>query len=158
MNILDAFYRTVHDAVGGCEALAVRLGMSAQILRNKANPNNAANKPLLEDADQVMGLTGDMRILHALASKHGHICVRIDSDVPASDLAVLEVVVQVMGSHGDVGREVYRSLEDSRIEPYEIAAVEAKVYEANRAMQQLLARLRELAGTPHVAAAEAGNA
>jgi hypothetical protein len=145
MNILDAFYRTVHDAVGGCEALAVRLGMSAQILRNKANPNTTGNRVLLEDADLVMGITGDVRVLHALAGKHGHVCVRIDPAAGASDLAVLELVVKVMAGHGDVGDEVLRALADGRVEQREIKEVEGAVYRANQAMQQLVARLKDMA-------------
>ncbi|TWI65187.1 phage regulatory protein CII [Pseudoduganella lurida] len=145
MNILDAFYRTVHDAVGGCEALAVRLGMSAQILRNKANPNNPANRVLLEDVDQVMGITGDIRVLHALAANHGHVCVRTDPAASASDLAVLELVVQVMTGNGDVGAEVNRTLADGRVERHEIEAVEAAVYRTNQAMQQLVERLKGMA-------------
>lgn len=155
MNILDAFYRSVHDAVGGCEALAIRLGMSAQILRNKANPNNTTNRVLLEDVDQVMGITGDARVLHALAANHGYVCVKIDSDTPASDLAVLELVVQVMAGHGNVGDEVLRTLADGRIELHEIRAVEAAVYRANQGMYQLVARLKEMADLPTTKRAEA---
>ncbi len=145
MNILDAFHKTVHQAPGGCEAMAVRLGMSPQILRNKANPNNTANKVLLEDADQVIGITGDMRVLHALAANHSHVCVKIDPAATASDLAVLELVVQVMTSNGDVGAEVNRTLADGRVEQHEIKAVEAAVYRTNQAMQQLVDRLKSMA-------------
>lgn len=45
MNILDTLYKTVHDFAGGCEAIAQRMGTSAQILRNKVNPNNTSNTP-----------------------------------------------------------------------------------------------------------------
>jgi hypothetical protein len=145
MNILDAFHKTVHGAAGGCEAMAVRLGMSAQILRNKANPNNSANRVLLEDADQVMGITGDVQVLHALAANHSHVCIRIDPAASSSDLAVLELVVQVMTGNGDVGAEVNRTLADGRVERHEIAAVEAAVYRSNQAMQQLVERLKGMA-------------
>jgi hypothetical protein len=145
MNILDAFYKTVHQAAGGCEAIAVRLGMSAQILRNKANPNNSANRVLLEDADQVMGITGDVRVLHALAANHSHVCIRVDPAASSSDLAVLELVVQVMTGNGEVGAEVNRTLADGRVERHEIAAVKAAVYRSNQAMQQLVERLEGMA-------------
>uniref|UniRef100_UPI00353016D5 phage regulatory CII family protein n=1 Tax=Achromobacter sp. GbtcB20 TaxID=2824765 RepID=UPI00353016D5 len=55
MNHLDAFHQTVHGAPGGCEAIAPRMGMSAAILRNKANPNSTTNKPTLDEADRLMG-------------------------------------------------------------------------------------------------------
>lgn len=141
MNILDAFYRTVHDAIGGCEALAVRLGMSAQILRNKANPNNTGNRVLLEDVDQVMGITGDVRVLHALAANHGYVCVKVEGELLSSDQTVLESLAQVMTGHGDVGKEVFHTLADGRVERYEVENVRAAIYRANQAMQQMLVRL-----------------
>lgn len=145
MNVLDAFYQTVHGAPGGCEALAARMGMSAAILRNKANVNSVSNKPTLEDVDRAMGLTGDMAVLHALAANHNHVCVRVDADVIASDLAVLELVTLVWTSNGDVGAEVSRTLADGRVDRDEIERVRAAIYRTNQAMQQLATRLEEMA-------------
>ncbi|UGQ45093.1 hypothetical protein LSQ66_14970 [Massilia endophytica] len=120
--------------------------MSAQILRNKANPNNMSNRVLLEDADQVMGITGDMRVLHALAANHSHVCVKVDPAAPVSDLGLLDLVVKVMTSNGDVGAEVSAALMDGRIDAAEIEKVREAVYRSNQAMHQLLDRLEQIAG------------
>lgn len=145
MNVLDAFHQTVHAADGGCEALAIRLGMSAAILRNKANPNHSTNKPMLDDADRVMGLTGDHRVLHALARNHGYVCVRMDGAAPASDIAILELVTRIWAASGDVGAEVYATLADGIVEQHEIERVEEAVYQVNRALSEMVARLRGMA-------------
>ncbi len=145
MNIADAFYQTVHGTPGGCEALAVRLGMSSAILRNKANVNSVTNKPMLDDADRIMGITGDHRILHALAMNHGYVCVEVDPSTTASDMAVLELITQVWSANGDVGAEVNRALADGRVDPREIALIRAAVYRAERALQEMLARLAGMA-------------
>lgn len=145
MNVADAFHRTVHDAPGGCEALAVRMGMSAAILRNKANPNAPANKPMLDDADRIMGITGDVRVLHALAANHGHICVKVDTAGGSGDMAVLELIVQVWQTNGDVGAEVNRTLADGRVERHEVAKVREAIYRAQKAMLEMVARLDSMA-------------
>ena len=145
MNISDAFYQTVHGAPGGCEALAVRLGMSSAILRNKANVNSVTNKPMLDDADRIMGITGDHRILHALAMNHGYVCVEVQASATASDMAVLEMITQVWSANGDVGAEVNRALADGRVEPHEIALIRAAVYRTQRALEEMLARLAGMA-------------
>lgn len=145
MNVLDAFYQTVHAAAGGCEALAVRLGMSAAVLRNKANPNAPANKPLLDEADRIMGITGDHQILHALAHSHGYVCVKVDDSATASDMAVLELVTQVWSTQGEVGAEINTVLADGRVERRELVAVRAKVFRAHRALEELAARLDGMA-------------
>jgi hypothetical protein len=145
MDLLDAFHATVHDYPGGCESLAPRMGMSAAVLRNKANRNVATNHPLLLDADRAMALTGDFRVLHTLAHDHSHVCYRVDVAVPASDLAVLELVTQVWAANGNVGAAVDATLADGRVEPHEIAAVRTAIYRTQQAMLAMLARLEDMA-------------
>lgn len=145
MNVLDAFHQTVHAAPGGCEALAVRLGVSAQVLRNKANPNSAYHKPTLEDADRVMGITGDHAVLHALALNHGYVCSLAGGDDNSSDAAVLEMVAKAWKEGGEVGTEVFATLADGVVEPHEIERVEQAVYRAERSLRELVSRLKGMA-------------
>lgn len=145
MNVRDAFHLTVHAAAGGCEALAVRLGVSAAILRNKANPNCTTNRPTLEETDRLLGITGDYRVLHALAQNHGHVCVRMDEGASASDMAVLEIISRVWTAHGEVGSEVNRALEDGRITVCELERIHDAVKRSERALESMVSRLRGMA-------------
>jgi hypothetical protein len=145
MNIRDAFHLTVHGAAGGCEALAARMQMGAQVLRNKANPNSTTNKPTLEEVDRVMGLTGEHAVLHALARNHGYVCVRVETDASSSDVAVLELVTKVWSASGEVGAEVHATLADGIVEQHEITRVEAAVYRVVRALNEMTSRLRGMA-------------
>lgn len=145
MDVQLAFYRTAHAYKGGTDALGPLLGMSGAVLRNKANPNNASNKPLLADADLVMGITGNFLILHTLAANHGHVCYQLDSDVPPSDLAVLELITHLWRAHGDVGRAVDDTLADGRVDRHELEAVKAAVYKTIGCMQTMVQRLEDMA-------------
>lgn len=145
MNARDAFHLTVHEAPGGCEALAVRMGMSAAVLRNKANVNSVTNKPMLDDVDRAMGITGDHRVLHALAQNHGYVCFRMGDEATASDMAVLELVTQVWTTNGEVGAEVNRTLADGRVDRHEVERVRAAVYRAQQALLEVVARLDGMA-------------
>jgi len=144
MNYKDAFYKTVHDAPGGCEALAVRMGYTAGLLRNKANPNSTTNVMTMDDASRVMELTEDYAVLHALARRHGFVCTKIDSQ-PASDMAVLESVTDIWGSLGQVGTLVHTALADGRIDANEVRHIEKAIYVSIRPMMELLARLNGMA-------------
>lgn len=144
MNHLDAFHQTVHAAPGGCESLAPRMGMSATILRNKANPNSTTNKPTLDDADRLMALTSDYSVLHALAQNHGFVCTKVDEQ-PASDMAVLESVTDIWAKLGQLGAEVHKALADGRIEQHEVAAIETLTFAAFRPMMQLVERVNGMA-------------
>lgn len=145
MNVLDAFHRTVHSYAGGCEALAVRMGMSPVILRNKANPNSTTNKPMLDDVDRVLGLTQDYQVLHALASAHGFVLVKVEDSASASDMAVLEMMTQCWAKNGEFGTEVNKALADGRIEQRELPSIRDAVLANIRAMHQLVARLEAMA-------------
>lgn len=144
MNAKDAFHQTVHSAPGGCAALAVRLGMSPTILRNKANPNSTANVVTIDDIDRVMELTGDYRVLHALAETHGFVCNKID-EVPANDMAVLESVTDIWQKLGQVGTQVHTALADGQIDRHEVENIESAIYVSIRPMMELLSRLNGMA-------------
>lgn len=144
MNHLDAFHQTVHAAPGGCEAIAPRMGMSAAILRNKANPNSPTNKPTLDDADRLMGITGDHRVLHALAQNHGYVCTKVDEQ-PACDMEVLESITDIWQHLGMFGAEVHKAMADGRIEPHEVKAIEVAAFTMFRPVMQLVARVNGMA-------------
>lgn len=145
MSVQDAFYDTVHSYPGGVESLAPRMKLKPGILLNKANPNNSSNIPSLGEADRVMALTGDYRILHELAANHSHLCVRVDCDAPASDLAVLELVTHVWSANGNVGAAVEAALADGRVEHHELKHVRTAIYRTQQALLAMLARLEDMA-------------
>lgn len=145
MNAQDAFHTTVHGYAGGCETLAARMGVSAAVLRNKANPNADYHKPTLADIDRVMGLSGNVAVLHALARNHGHVCIPVQTDAAPSDMAILELVTQVWSASGSVGAEVHATLADGLVEQHEIERVEAAVYRVNKTLSEMVSRLRGMA-------------
>ncbi len=144
MSPHDAFHQTVHAAPGGLEALAIRLGMSAQILRNKANPNNTSNHVSLRDLENVMELTDDYRTLHALAKSCGFVCIKVEGDTGPSDLALLEVVTSAMSANGGFGAAINKALDDGRIQQHEVEMVKDAAFEATRTLHAVVARLQGL--------------
>jgi len=84
--------------VGGCDALAVRMDMKPGVLRNKVNPNNGTHHLTLAEADEMMGLTGDHRILQALAAEHGYALVR--TELPDLDGSLMSSVLAFLGASG----------------------------------------------------------
>jgi hypothetical protein len=142
MNALDAFHSTVHSYPGGCEALAARMGVVPAVLRNKANPNFEHNKPTLADADLVMALSGNFAVLHALALNHGHVCVKVETDVTAADMAIFALLAKSVAAHGDVGGELYATLADGIVEPHEVQRFEEAAYRATAVLKSMVQRLK----------------
>lgn len=150
MNVIDAAYATVHDHPGGASALAPRFvtrsggAMSPAVLNSKVDPGKDSHHLTLAEADRLITFTQDFRVLHAMAMNHGHVCIRVSSDAPSSDLAILELVTAVWECNGDVGREVNAALADGRIEQTEIDRVKKAIYRVQLAMQQMVMRLDEM--------------
>lgn len=70
MNTRDAAYLTGHHYPGGVHVLAVRMGMDARELARKLNPNTGSLS--LDEAVVLMTLSGDHRILYAMADELKH--------------------------------------------------------------------------------------
>lgn len=120
MNVQDAAYATVHEYPGGSEPLAVRLGMSGAVLRGKVNPNNDRNLLSLAEADRMMGLSGDHRILHALAGEHGYTLQPIEGDGPG---CLMDAVLATAAAKGDLAAVISRALADNVITANELAEI-----------------------------------
>src|SRR5690606_12941087 len=122
-NVADAAYMCVHDYPGGSESLAPRLGMSAAVLRNKVNTNNTTHHLTLAEADRMLGITGDLRLLHVLAAAHGQVVVTPATSDDACDMAVLEVISAIWSRSGDLGAAVHHALADGQLTAHELAQI-----------------------------------
>lgn len=147
-----AAYDTVHDHPGGAPALsgqfnARRTGtMSPAVLLSKVDPAKDSHHLMLDEADRLMLLTGDYRILHQLAQNHGHVALALPTtEHHACDMALLEVVARVWEAHGDVGRTVNHALSDLRVDAHEVAQVRQAIYRVQQAMNDLLMRMEGMA-------------
>jgi hypothetical protein len=136
MNIADAAYATVHDYPGGSESLGPRVGTSAAVLRNKVNPNNDTHHLTVAEADRIVGVTGDFRMLKAWANAHGFLLIKApDAQRGESDMSVLEKVVELGVANGQFMQAINAALADGRIDQREIQAIR----EAERVLQTVAA-------------------
>jgi hypothetical protein len=141
VNVDDAAYATVHDYPGGSESLAPRLGMSAAILRGKVNPKDKGHHLTLAEANKAIGLTGDLRILQALAVEYRQVMLPIDEGDDASDMAVLEAIAAMWSSNGDLGTAVHHALSDNVLTRREFDGINAAAHKLTNRVFAMLARL-----------------
>lgn len=146
MNVTDAAYDTVHQYPGGSEPLAERMQMSGATLRGKVNPNNDRNVLSLQEADSMMGKTGDYRILHALCAEHGFIAQRVDA--PESG-TLITALLSAAAAKGDLAELVSKAMADNRITPNEADDI-------SRACQQVMAALVQVSQHAEAAAERGG--
>lgn len=140
--IEDAAYNTVHDYPGGAEALAPRMGKSAKVLDSKVNRNEFRHHLTLREAVQIMGLTGDHRMLRAICRHLGYLDpIRAVVYEGIADEQLLELVAAALES-GDVSRSLVAALADGRVTQREFESFDEQTIEAMTALAELRDRLR----------------
>ena len=104
MSVLDAIYHTVHGYPGGVAALAVRMGMSANTLTHKANPNNPTHYMRPDELVAMQDLSGNLAFLHAMAAALGQVCTPAVPD--QSDGDPVEVFMLQQRAQGEYSAAV----------------------------------------------------
>lgn len=142
-DLLSAVFDTVHDN-GGPTLLGQKIGVPPRILANKANPKQRYNKLSLEEALKLQLITGDHRILHALARALGYVLVPMDMP-PPSDVELLTLYAQWQDQAGKVHHAIAKAFEDRRVTRDEIAEVERRFHVAESAGLTYIHRMEGLA-------------
>lgn len=141
--VADAAYNTVHDYPGGAEALAPRMGKSAKVLDSKVSRNVSTHHLTLHEAVQIMGLTGDHRMLRAICRHLGYLDpIRAVVYEGIADEQLLELVAAVHSETGDVSRSLVAALADGRVTQREFESFDEQTIEAMTALAELRDRLR----------------
>ena len=144
MNVVDAAHKTVKDYPGGAEALGPRVGINPTVLRSKVNPTMTSHRLAIEEADLIIGATGNPLMLQALAETHGYGLVPLSDH--AGNGSVLDLVLGHAESEGDFAAEVRAALADGLITQNEYTRIAAAAHVANETTLLLLGALRRLKG------------
>nr|WP_231752869.1 phage regulatory CII family protein [Burkholderia savannae] len=99
----------------------------------------------LQEAVRIGEVTDNDAILEAWASERGYALVKLPSAVECCDAAIVELMGKAWSTHGLVGREIVKTLEDGRVEHSEVVRVEARIFQHAQVLFNLAARLRGMA-------------
>lgn len=154
MDVLDAAYHTAHGYEGGVAGLAARMHtrtargelvpMNANTLQHKVNPNNHTHHVFLREGRDMMVLSDNYSILHALAADTGHVAIRVSLDCTGMTMQkvgvmvkefsdVLEAVTQASTTNSDRG---------AGVSPNEMSRIEQEAAELIAALNCLVANMR----------------
>lgn len=145
-----AILRAAKSIPGGVESVAPMIStperrVNPQVLRNQLIGNERHHLSI-DTAELIIDVTDSDELVHAAARQRGGVFVKLpDPSMPASDLAVLELVTHVWRANGDVGRAVDETLADGRVELGELAAVRQAIYRTQQAMTAMLQRMESMA-------------
>ncbi|MFD1556009.1 phage regulatory CII family protein [Paraburkholderia silviterrae] len=145
MNILDTVHAVAHEYPGGCESLAPRLGMSAQVLRNKVNPNTDTHHVTLMNVVDMTVKTDDDRVLEAWARERGYALIKLPTPENCADGEVIELMAKTWETNGEIGKEVNRTFEDGRVERHEVIRIRDCAWTHIKVLLGLVGRIEGMA-------------
>lgn len=149
MNIIDAAYNTVHDYPGGSSALATRMGIkSPAVLNSKVNPNTETHHLTLAEASKLMALTGDYRILQALAAEHDKVAIDLPDIPECRDMALTDTILCIGTKGGDVMSKFREMMADGRITSGEAKDMSKIIHQMHMKLGQLDAEIQACIETP----------
>jgi hypothetical protein len=131
-HIDQAIYAVVHDSAIPAREIAKRLGMSYQVLINKANAQSEFHKLTLREAVAIQLMTNNHRIQEA-----------IDVELSGGDeelgriKGLLESVIQASCEHGDVVKAINHAIEDGRFTLRERENCQQEISEAIQSLKSL---------------------
>jgi len=135
MDQLDiAIHQTAHGKHGDLADLARKMGMHAQVLRNKVCPTTDTHKLSLREAVAMMDATGNDSILEVMAEMRGYTLERKALPDAAS---IVQAVLSADAEHGDISREIQAALADGKLTEHEKAAISRQIREAQQTLDAL---------------------
>lgn len=145
MKFAKAAYDTVHECSEGVDALAQKIGMkSKQVLINKVCMTTHTHHLTLAEAARIMKVTGDVRIIHALADDMGGIYVPGVQSGDAGALSVINDISKMSQEFGLLIQEVADDIQDGIITDNEFGRIQAEANKLRLALLRLLSDLSDM--------------
>ena len=148
LNQHDALYKIARAYPGGIDALAQKLNISSNVLRNKLAPGITSHYPSFEEVSCIVHLCQEAGVkeahlpLHALLARHGMAAFLVPEPAQISNDDLSQTVCKVISQIGDVAEAVSDALMDKVITEREAELIEREFQGALTALGEWRARIR----------------
>lgn len=150
MKIAQAAYATVHEFAEGTEVLAQAIGIkSKQVLINKVSTSSTKSHHLtLSEAERIIKVTGDVRMIHAFADEMGGIYVPGPLDGDSRSITIMSDISKMSQEFGALIQEVANDIQDGVITDNEFKRIESDANKLRVALAILVSDLSAMHNTP----------
>ena len=123
------------------DALALRMGMSANTLTHKVNPNNTTHHLTLREAVTMQHMSGNVAVLQAMAEALGYVCVKAK---PAASGDPLRQVMEMSAEFADVLHAASDAISAGQVTPNAMRRFDYRVAELQAAANAVAGTLRAM--------------
>lgn len=155
MSLQMAAYHTVRSYPGGAVALAPQMlggagnPLGSTVLSNKVNPQQTGHRLTLDEADQMVAITGNPLIISAFVARHQALGLTLfqgQLHPEPGDGHLLERVLGMSNAVGVTCQAVNQALADGVLTRDEVAHVRTKAMETVSAVLGMVETLSRMAG------------
>jgi hypothetical protein len=144
MDVFQAAYRVAHDYEGGAVKLAEKMGQNPGTFLNRVNPETETHHLYLATSVQMQVVSGDHRILHAMAGTLGEVCFKIPDLSHVPDSALLNLVLKIGVEGGEFCRAVNDGLEHKKFTRKDFLLIREEGLQYIAAIAETMARVEGL--------------
>ncbi len=137
-----AIQKTAKEYKGGAKALGHNIGANPGTFTNKCNPKGD-HTLTIDEFVAIMEVTGDFRMLDALAELLGYVCIAAEPIKELSDTNVIMSWANWQMQVGEIAKVLATSLEDGKISDDEYDSVRSSMFEEFTLELQLLRLLEQ---------------
>nr|VFK14957.1 MAG: hypothetical protein BECKLFY1418C_GA0070996_10127 [Candidatus Kentron sp. LFY] len=120
-------YRGGTKNKGGIHAMALAMSVHPGTFRNKVDPSCPNHIPNINEIRAMMLMSGDCRILHALASDVNHACFPLPNIRFPSDTDLIEAWASWQGEVAETVQQVKRAIAERCITQAEIRDIDQEL-------------------------------
>ncbi len=148
MNQADALYTVARAYPGGLEALALRMNMSVNVLRNKLRPNIDTHHVTSEEESLIIEFCEEASVKEALQPliaknwRHGLIAFPAPPVDQLSNEDLTQLLCRTMKEFSDLTTTASAALADGRVTKGELDDLDREAQEALAAIWELRERMR----------------
>ncbi|MCP1617249.1 MULTISPECIES: phage regulatory CII family protein [Pseudomonadaceae] len=144
LTLPQALNRAAHDYPGGATAIAAVDGANPTTLNHKLSLTNTTHTPSIRDLEMILDLTRDRRIVDAILHPIGYVGIDV-SDLRETDSprALLQGISEMLTQEGELTQHLSKSLDDDRLDAYELAEFELLAERLVQAVFRLGAAVRK---------------
>jgi len=144
-NVQDAAFHTAHDFPGGVAALAQRMGdVSPNVLNKKVDPNAESHHLRLDESVKMQSITGDTRILKAMAFALNHVVIPLPDMPESGDASLLDSFMDIINEMGEFTQAFQQAWADGEVTSKELARIEGEAVDVQTRFAAIVARIREM--------------
>ena len=143
LDVFEAFHQAVILS-GDVPGLAARMGVRPGTLYNKAEAgDDSHNQPTLRDVVLVTEITGDMRVVQALAATFGLATFDTTAQAQATDEELLTLLADMGAETGQFHAALAEGLRKQRFSLAQMAHIRREAMDVVAALMTVLPRLED---------------